>query len=662
MTITPDNLRFGGTLSGDVTFTGDTAISGYTDLNSFRMKVNGDLTVWSGVTVNGKAEVTGCIKQNSGNVSILKTSTLSVGGDYLQKAGRLAVQGTSTVGGRHVIGQDYDWADSIGVSIFNGGSHTVGGDLVGYGHGTSETFNIVDVENGTLTAQNTVRIIDGRLTGSSDGTVRVAGKGDARVQNVECVNLEIQNAASRKIAMAETVTASSLLGGKMTITPENLRFGSKLSGDVTFTGNVSINGFTDLNESGMTVEGDLVHSSGEMLVNGGALTVTGNYLMGTESAESSGWLNMAKPEDRVTVCGNMVVYSYHSSHLTDGILTIGGHFTQLGTEGSFRGEKNHQTVLDGKGLQRVKFENAPTSMFHILVLKQSDENYDFKPEPCWDMLVRYCTHEETELRNAVEPTCTEDGYSGDRYCLLCGELVEKGVVVNAPGHQAETIPAVPATCAAPGKTTGSRCSVCGKVFREPVDTPKDPANHTGETERRNEKPATSEQEGYTGDLYCVGCGALLQKGETIPKLPDDRIESDQMKQIDDNTVVAQPGQTAEELLEEAPEGSSLLSPDGQEYPDQSTVGSGAVLETPDGIRLTIIVMGDNDSDGKVTSADARLALRRSVKLEIFAEWQDRATKVDGTSEVSSAQARLILRASVGLEDAGSWFVAVSVTA
>ena len=73
-------------------------------------------------------------------------------------------------------------------------------------------------------------------------------------------------------------------------------------------------------------------------------------------------------------------------------------------------------------------------------------------------------------------------------------------------------------------------------------------------------------------------------------------------------------------------------------------------------------MGDNDSDGKVTSADARLALRRSVKLEVFAEWQDRATKVDGASAVTSGQARLILRASVGLEDAGSWFAAVTVTA
>ena len=662
MTVTPENLRFGSKLNGDVTFTKAFTVGGYTDLNGHNLKVNGDLNIASGVTVKGKAEVTGKVTQTGGSVSVAGASTLSVGGDYLQKGGYLTVQGTSSVGGRHVIGENDDWNEA-GLYIRNGGSHTVGKDLLGYGTNESgEEYVQIEVENGTLTAQNTVRIIDGMVTGSSKGTVRIAGAGDVRVQNVTDVNLEILNAAKRKITLAKTVTPVSLQGGAMTVTPDNLQFGGKLNGDVTFTKTFTVGGYTDLNGHSITVEGDLVHSYGEMVINGGALTVTGNYLMGTESKGSSGSLRMAKSADRVTVQGNMVVNSYNSSTLLDGVLTIGGHFTQLGTEGSFRGEKNHQTVLDGKGLQRVKFENAPTSMFHILVLKQSDENYDFKPEPCWDKLVRFCAHEETELRNAVEPTCTEDGYSGDRYCLLCGVLVEKGVVVNAPGHQAETIPAVPATCAAPGKTTGSRCSVCGKVFREPVDTPKDPANHTGETERRDKKPATSEQEGYTGDLYCVGCGALLQKGETIPKLPDDRIESDQMKQIDDNTVVAQPGQTAEELLEEAPEGSSLLSPDGQAYPDQSTVGSGAVLETPDGIRLTIIVMGDNDSDGIITPSDARLALRRSVRLEIFAEWQDRATKVDGASEVSSAQARMILRASVGLEDAGSWFAAVSVTA
>ena len=66
--------------------------------------------------------------------------------------------------------------------------------------------------------------------------------------------------------------------------------------------------------------------------------------------------------------------------------------------------------------------------------------------------------------------------------------------------------------------------------------------------------------------------------------------------------------------------------------------------------------GDVDGDGKISSADARLALRRSVKLEDYPEGsaQYLACDADGDGKVTSADARLILRASVGLEDASKW--------
>ena len=54
--------------------------------------------------------------------------------------------------------------------------------------------------------------------------------------------------------------------------------------------------------------------------------------------------------------------------------------------------------------------------------------------------------------------------------------------------------------------------------------------------------------------------------------------------------------------------------------------------------VTICVKGDVDGDGKVTAADARLALRQSVNLE----------KLNG-GVMSAADARMILRASVNLE-------------
>jgi hypothetical protein len=69
------------------------------------------------------------------------------------------------------------------------------------------------------------------------------------------------------------------------------------------------------------------------------------------------------------------------------------------------------------------------------------------------------------------------------------------------------------------------------------------------------------------------------------------------------------------------------------------------------------ILGDVDGDGKISSADARLALRTSVKLEkdiTEGTAAYGACDVDGDGKVSSADARLILRASVGLEDATKW--------
>lgn len=61
------------------------------------------------------------------------------------------------------------------------------------------------------------------------------------------------------------------------------------------------------------------------------------------------------------------------------------------------------------------------------------------------------------------------------------------------------------------------------------------------------------------------------------------------------------------------------------------------------------VMGDIDGDGKVTAADARLALRAAVDLDILTEEQLKAADMDGDGKVTAADARLILRKAVNLE-------------
>lgn len=46
-----------------------------------------------------------------------------------------------------------------------------------------------------------------------------------------------------------------------------------------------------------------------------------------------------------------------------------------------------------------------------------------------------CHHDETEKRNIKKPTCTENGYSGDECCKVCGKKIASGSSIKATGHQ-----------------------------------------------------------------------------------------------------------------------------------------------------------------------------------------------------------------------------------
>lgn len=116
----------------------------------------------------------------------------------------------------------------------------------------------------------------------------------------------------------------------------------------------------------------------------------------------------------------------------------------------------------------------------------------------------------TEVRGKANAACTEDGYTGDLYCAGCGELISKGVSIPALGHQWDAGAVIQeASCRQIGAKRYT-CSACGETKDE--ITPVDPARHDGGTEKRFRKEATAVEEGYTGDVYCKGCGKLIAKG------------------------------------------------------------------------------------------------------------------------------------------------------
>ena len=112
-----------------------------------------------------------------------------------------------------------------------------------------------------------------------------------------------------------------------------------------------------------------------------------------------------------------------------------------------------------------------------------------------------CPHTEVETRGAREATCTAAGYSGDVYCKECGEKIASGRTIPALGHTGGT-----ATCHS--KAVCTRCQTEYGEF--------DPNNHDGETEIRGAEAATCTEHGYSGDTYCLGCGAKIADGEETP--------------------------------------------------------------------------------------------------------------------------------------------------
>ena len=121
-------------------------------------------------------------------------------------------------------------------------------------------------------------------------------------------------------------------------------------------------------------------------------------------------------------------------------------------------------------------------------------------------------HSFYELRNAKEATCTEEGYTGDEVCLVCGTVVKQGSVIKTTRHTEVIDEAVAATCTTPGKTEGKHCSACNEVLVAQEVIPA-----TGHTEVTD--PAvdpTCIEPGKTEGKHCSVCNEVLVKQEVIP--------------------------------------------------------------------------------------------------------------------------------------------------
>ena len=76
----------------------------------------------------------------------------------------------------------------------------------------------------------------------------------------------------------------------------------------------------------------------------------------------------------------------------------------------------------------------------------------------------------TEIRGAKDATCTEEGYTGDTYCIGCGEKISAGIAIKMSAHNLEKIPAKDATVTVTGNKEYWQCENCKKYFADEKGT------------------------------------------------------------------------------------------------------------------------------------------------------------------------------------------------
>ncbi len=118
-------------------------------------------------------------------------------------------------------------------------------------------------------------------------------------------------------------------------------------------------------------------------------------------------------------------------------------------------------------------------------------------------------HTGLKLVEGKDATCTEDGYNSYYACDCCDPVID---VIEAKGHNEETVAGKDATCTETGLTEGKKCTVCGTVTiaQEVVDA----LGHKDEVVAG--KAPTCTATGLTEGKKCSVCGTTLVAQTEIP--------------------------------------------------------------------------------------------------------------------------------------------------
>ena len=487
----------------------------------------------------------------------------------------ITVNGAISLGGRYFAaggGQqgrpvgDYGYikmADNSSITVKNGGKLYAWGFISGSGSVLAESgatvyefYQIADFRGGSA---------------SSNMGNKVFPFSQYFVQNIE-VPLTLNSGANEKVfsgvyAMSTTYTTSiNFIGDTGMFKVESGSF-TKDYDEKTDRLVFTVNGEAALNTLSLTLAGMDVNSASYVLPITNNITInvqSGNVTINQDAALLAGVeVNIAEGAG-LTVANGKNIYFYDSDEwnsdnfvwgpckfksvayapgkaynrsnndLVDAKMDVNGSVTAIGAIYTTKGGadicssngtgKYIQQGTPGKATVTYQYnanKSAVTIPITAAKLHNADGSYtETKTAKAGDV-INYvkgvwggtpCAHENTELRNAKEATCTKPGYTGDTYCTDCGEKTGTGTAIPAKGHTEVIDPAVAPTCTKTGLTEGKHCSVCDKVIVAQEVIPA--KGHTEVIDARVEPTCTTP--GKTEGKHCSVCNEVLVAQEEIP--------------------------------------------------------------------------------------------------------------------------------------------------
>ena len=298
-------------------------------------------------------------------------------------------------------------------------------------------------EDCTSTSDNLSSIVDGVTNNSSD-------------TNARWTNYNNRNTSETASITFTWATAQLISSANLYYFTDN--HSAALPADVTFEYSLNGTDFTNIGYQDVTPTAGFTKTEYvfDQVINPVALRIT--------FTEQSGHCVGLTETEIMTYAGKVEVNtSADLSSITVNGTAISGFdadtlaYTASGSQVAATTEVNAGiTVLpaDDSGVVRILTvsEDGSAQKTYVVTLEQAET----------------CQHENTELRNAKEATCTEAGYSGDEVCTVCGETVKTGSTVSAKGHSWDSGAVTKEATTEEEGTKTYTCTVCGETKTETI--------------------------------------------------------------------------------------------------------------------------------------------------------------------------------------------------